>query len=156
MNKVNVVIKPTIIIENCESVNFPKLRSFLSDVSTLYPNFDSWLNFKVRRNIDLGTRSILLAYNSEHILGAALLKTHEDEKKISTFYVAPEYRDMGIGSKLMDKAISQLDSDKTFITVSNERQSELSPLLQSKGFELVQSIPNLYRQGSHEYFYKIK
>lgn len=151
MKMTNVVCKREVKIDLVEQVNFPLLKHFLSDVSFLYPNFDSWLNFKVRRNV----RSILIAHNGSELAGVSILKNTYDEKKISTFYVAPSFRGQLLGQALMTQSLQFLDSGETFITVSEERNSELFPLLNSNGFKLQRAVPNLYRTDKEEFFYSL-
>lgn len=156
MNIANVVSKSSPTIEHLKADNFTSLKILLSDVSYLYPNFTSWLNFKVRRNLSSNERSVLIAHNGDELIGVSILKKTQQEQKISTFFVAPNFRESGLGGLLMDHSLELLDSASTFITASQERNSDLSPLLKSKGFELKNRIPDLYRQGSTEFFYYLK
>ena len=48
-----------------------------------------------------------------------------------------------------------LDNPNTFITVCDERKSDLAPLLSSRGFTLERSIDGLYHSHSSEHFYKL-
>lgn len=151
MKMTNVVYKGEVKINLVEQVNFPLLKLFLKDVSFLYPNFDSWLNFKVRRN----GRSILIAHDGNELAGVSILKNDIDEKKISTFYVAPHFRGQLLGQELMTKSLQFLDSGETLITVSEERNSELFPLLNSNGFKLQKIVSNVYRTDKDELFYSL-
>jgi GNAT superfamily N-acetyltransferase len=155
MKQTNILTKYQVNYEITRDVNFAKLRTFLMDVSVLYPNFDAWLNFTFLRNLASGQRKIALAHNGNEIIGAALLKSDTFESKICTFYVDPAFRGMSIGSKLMDLSISTLDNPNTFITVCDQRKSELAPLLSSRGFTLERSIDGLYHSHSSEHFYKL-
>lgn len=155
MKRTNILTKYQVNYEITCHINFQKLRAFLVDVSGLYPNFDGWLNFKFCRNLASGQRKIALAHNGNEIIGAALLKSDTFESKICTFYVDPAFRGMNIGSKLMDLSISTLDNPNTFITVCDERKSELDPLLSSRGFTLEKSVGGLYHSRSFEHFYKL-
>ncbi|WP_273023477.1 GNAT family N-acetyltransferase [Rheinheimera sp.] len=151
MKMTNIVYKGEVKIDLVHQVNFPLLKHFLSDVSYLYPNFESWLNFKVRRN----SRSILLAHDGNTLAGVSILKNVDGEKKISTFYIAPQFRGQMLGQSLMTQSLQFLDSAETFITVSEERNRELVPLLNSNGFKLQKVVPNLYRDGKSELFYSL-
>lgn len=155
MKQTNILTKYQVNYEIAQEVNFAKLRTFLKDVSRLYPNFDAWLNFTFLRNLASGQRKIALAHNGNEIMGAALLKSDIFESKICTFYVDPAFRGMNIGSKLMDLSISTLDNPNTFITVCDQRKSELAPLLSSRGFTLERSVNGLYHSHSSEHFYKL-
>lgn len=151
----NVIIKPSVTFEVSSKVEFPRLYRFLADVEPFYPNFKLWFNFTFRRNARAGERQVVLAHNGYEIVGTALLKKSSTENKICTFYVSPKYRGERVGHDLMELAISRLNSNDTQITVSTERNAELSPLLRSKGFSIYQSVDGLYRQGSTEHFYQL-
>ena len=155
MKQTNILTSYQVNYEITQNINFTELKMFLNDVAGLYPNFDGWLNFTFRRNLTSGQRKIALAHNGNEIIGVALLKSDTFESKICTFYVDPAFRGMNIGSKLMDLSISTLDSPTTFITVCDERKSELAPLLSSRGFTLERSVGGLYHPHSFEHFYKL-
>lgn len=138
-----------------QNFDFIELNRLLNPVAPMYPNFDAWLNFKFRRNLALGQRQIALANYGCQLAGVALLKNDGIERKICTFYIAPNFRNMGVGSKLMDLAIETLNSSSSFITVSDERKNELAPLLSSRGFKCINSVHGLYRSGSFEHFYSL-
>lgn len=138
-----------------QDADFKSLKHLLQPVSPMYPNFDAWLNFTFRRSLTSGKRKIVTAYYGSELAGIALLKSDLSERKICTFYISESFRELGIGQKLLDVAIDTLDSSDSFITVSEERDSGLSPLLRSKGFKLVSSVPKLYRPDSTEHFYSL-
>ncbi|SFM58710.1 GNAT family N-acetyltransferase [Nitrosomonas communis] len=155
MKKANILTNQRVDYEIVKEINFSELRVFLRDVADLYPNFYIWLNFTFFRNLASEERKIALAHNGNDILGVALLKSDAFESKICTFYVDPAFRGMNIGGKLMDLSISALDDPDTFITVCDERKSELIPLLSSRGFTLERSVDGLYYPHSSEHFYKL-
>ena len=155
MKKANIVIKPSLEVAVCNDIKFSLLKELLLDVAPLYPTFNSWINFTFRRNLPSGERQILIAHDSNQIIGTALLKKTQQESKICTFYVVPSHRNQTVGDQLMDLALSTLDSSDTLITVPDERNERLSPFLISKGFSLSHSISNLYRKESTEHFYRL-
>ena len=155
MNKVNVIVKQRIDFDIYNSIELSHLNDTLKNVSPLYPNFDSWLNFSFRRNIPNGERSVLLATDGSNILGISLLKHSLNKNKICTFYIPEEFRGMNIGNELMSKSLSILDSENTIITVSNERIKELQPILSSHQFNLVNSKKSLYRSGVTEHIFSL-
>ena len=155
MTNTNILTKNRFSVEVTDKIRFPALKVLLGDVAPLYPNFDTWLNFTFRRSQQSGERKVVIAHDGSQLIGAALLKLNGDESKICTFFISPTYRDMSLGSELMDVALATLDRNDTFITVSSERKDELTPLLKSKGFTVSQSVDNLYRPGSTEYFFTL-
>lgn len=152
MINANVLTTTRIDYEVLQDVTYSQIASLLKEVSPLYPNFDAWLAFKFFRGLKSDGRKVAVAHDGDQILGAALLKTQE-ENKICTFYVLPEFRDLKIGSNLMSFALSTFGSESVSITVSDERLDELSPLLKSKGFELTSSHKDLYRTNISEHFF---
>ncbi|MCP8686083.1 GNAT family N-acetyltransferase [Marinobacterium sedimentorum] len=155
MTTTNILTKTSFSLEVTQDIGFPALRALLQDVAPLYPCFDAWLNFTFRRNMRMGERSVVIAHDGNQLMGAALLKLRREESKICTFFVKPAYRDMNIGTELMDAALATLDRNDTFITVSDDRKCELTPLLMSKGFSVSHSIDGLYRPSSTEYFFTL-
>lgn len=145
----------TFKVELIESITPEYLLKEFESISSLYPNFEGWLRFRFLGNIASGTRKLLVAYNGNNIFGYSLLKDDGKESKICTFFIPELYRGKGIGSELMKKSIETLGSKDILITVSDERQAELSPILNSRGFKLEKSIPDVYRKGTSEHFWKL-
>lgn len=155
MTIISALVKASLKYTVLENANFKALSHFLNAVSPMYPDFSIWWNFTFRRGLSSGQRKIVLAHYGDQIVGVALLKKNMHESKICTFYIAPDFREMGVGGELMDLALETLDSNNTFITVSDERQRQLAPLLSSRGFILVNSVDGLYRSKSSEHFYSL-
>lgn len=124
-------------------------------ISDLYPNFEGWLRFKFLGNIKSGSRKLLVAYKGNEIVGYSLLKQDSIESKICTFYIPEMYRGQGIGSALLGESLDTLKSKDTFITVSQERQEELAPLLVSNGFRIHSIVDEAYRNNAKEYFWRL-
>lgn len=125
-------------------------------ISDLYPNFEGWLRFRFLGNIKSGSRKLLVAYKGNEIVGYSLLKQDSLESKICTFYIPEMYRGQGIGSALMEESLDTLKSKDTFITVSQERQDELAPLLVAKGFSVHSEVNEMYRHNSKEYIWNLR
>jgi len=137
------------------NVDFMFIASHLSAVSHLYPGFKEWLYFKFKPEFLSGSRDILVAYDGNKIAGLSLLKFSSVEHKICTFYIMPEYRGLSIGHELMDRSLSLLCSRNVLISVSEEREVELSRVLKSFKFNLDRKIEGVYRSGVFESFYSI-
>lgn len=152
--KINSTAKLSHTSHTC--ANFKTVASQLKDVAPLYPHFKSWLYFTFKPGFERGLRSIISARIDGRLAGLALLKNDAIEKKICTFFVLPEFREQGIGSKLMKESLAFLDSSETFISVSEERDSELFPLLSSNGFRCSSRITGYYRKDKYESFYKLQ
>lgn len=149
--------KTNVIFEHLqpEELRFQVIAKSLSSVACYYPNFKNWLYFTFRKEMIEGKRSIIIARNGNSLAGLSLLKHSSSEKKICTFYITPDFRDAGIGHQLLNQSISYLGEEDIKITVAQERNSELYPLLKSKGFSLEKKIGGYYRNNIDEYFYSI-
>jgi ribosomal protein S18 acetylase RimI-like enzyme len=143
-------------LANINTINFLRLSRTLSDVSPHYPNFKEWLYFTFRKEMIQGLRTIAVARHQGVYAGFSLLKNASNEKKICTFYVLPSFRGMSIGSQLMDFSTTYLGNTDISITVSEERNPELYPLLRRKGFSLESRVKGYYRDNADEYFYSLK
>lgn len=129
-----------------------RMRSFLKPVSRLYPNFEAWLNFTFVRQMGQGKRQAIVAHDGNRILGCALLKVSADENKICTFFVDPDVREQGLADDIMRLSLERFD-DCPIISVSEERTSELQPLLKKHGFKIYSSIENIYWPHKAENFF---
>jgi len=150
--------KSKVIFEHIESENikFSDLAKSLSTVGAYYPSFKNWLYFTFRKEMIEGKRSIVIARTGNGIAGLSLLKNTLDEKKICTFYVSPSYRGIGVGHQLMDASTSYLGDKNIKITVAEERNPDIYPLLKSKGFSIEKKVSGYYRDNVDEYFYSLK
>lgn len=155
MNNIHVVSKPSVRTEQGNDINMTLLSDLLRNVAPLYPDFDVWFNFTFRRNLASGERRILIVHNGDELLGCSLLKNTPDEAKICTFYIHEEAREQGIGQQLMQQSLASLDNRETIITVSDDRQAELHPLLKSFDFRLTQVLTECYRQQHNEFVYSL-
>lgn len=123
--------------------------NYLSKLENEYPNFDKWFHHKVIPGIKVGLREILIAEINGEIAGLAIIKD-EEEKKICTLRVSPEYRRMGIGSHLLDLSMEELHTNKPLITVSEIHIEEFKKLLFSKSFRTTEIHVDKYKKGVSE------
>ena len=132
------------------------LRSFLSDLGNEYPFFLAWLD-KVFYELSVSDRRIIILSKEsdgfESILGVAILKNTQEERKICTLRVAEEYRRQGVGTALLEKSIKILGDSKPLITVSGLHMSSFGPFLKKNGFALKDKVKSIYRRGNYEYFF---
>ncbi|EHH0709562.1 GNAT family N-acetyltransferase [Vibrio vulnificus] len=153
----DVIIKPAFKFELVDSnFDMKKIVPALESVAPLYPEFNSWFKNKFLTNFYEGKRNILLAHNGDKLCGLSLLKTSPEENKICTFYVMPEFQGKALGSQLMEKSLEYFQGKEVLISVSNERLTELYPVLAAKGFVLDECVEHLYRYENIEHFFKTK
>lgn len=150
-----LISKPKFDFEILKSgdLHFSEVAAVLSDVGQYYPNFKEWLYFTFRSGMNSNERKILVAHDGGSMSGLALLKDTAGEKKICTFFILPEYRGQSLGMELMRRSLLELAERNIFITVAEERQKELSPILVASGFTLDSTLANHYRKERTEFFY---
>lgn len=115
-----------------------------------YPNFSLWFA-KVACQLNSTTRKMYVALDKGKIAGVLILKRDNEENKICTLRVSEHYRGQGIGSRLMNIAITELKTNKPLITVSGAHINEFSGILSKYGFELRQKCKDYYCKGDYEY-----
>ncbi|WP_415712720.1 GNAT family N-acetyltransferase [Maridesulfovibrio sp.] len=129
------------------------LKSLLGEVADGYPDFEQWFTNKVLPESRSGHRSVLLSTYKEKVVGLAILKKSFIEPKICTLIVDKNYRGNGLGSMLLDRSVSILNTPKPLITVPDFRMDSLAPLLESRGFVLNDMLNCYYRPRSVEFVF---
>lgn len=130
------------------------IRSVYSSLATLeqeYPDFKKWFFNSVVPELKDGRRNLFVACYDKEVAGILITKDSNEEKKICTLRVSPEYRNVGIGTQLMAVAISTLNTSRPLITVSDDHISEFIKLFNRFGFILNSIHVDYYRQGHIEY-----
>jgi GNAT superfamily N-acetyltransferase len=130
------------------SEQFPQL-------SELYPDLEDWLD-KKRVEILHGEAEAYVSSSFEGQSAGFALVTDKGSgvQKLSTLYVLPEYQGFGVGPRLLFDVINKAardGCDKLYVTVSEERRSELEPLLSHYGFHVEGVSGRRYRERSWEW-----
>ena len=76
-----------------------------------------------------------------------------NEKKLCHLSVMPPYKNKGYGIKLFKQSFMELETEKPFLTVSEEKLVEFKRIFEYFRFELTDVIDGYYRKGKKEYFY---
>lgn len=123
---------------------------------TIQESYDShftWLEKKFFANLRTGGRGYVFATSGMNLAGCSLLKNEEDEKKICCLFVDPEFRRLGIASKLIENSFEILQTEHPLITVSEQNLQQLIPLLKRYGFVHTSTKNSVYKPGVNEYYY---
>lgn len=125
----------------------------LSELEKEYPDFRHWFFEKVKKELELKARSrtIIIKRIASDIVGIAILKHTDTEKKICTLRVSEGFRRRGIGTSLMRESIETLKCPYPKITVSSLRFPEFSQLLKAFGFTLYKVYYGYYKKDDFEY-----
>ena len=90
-----------------QTKHIPLYREILNlthNAEQTYPGYFKWFHQTFLEGLKKKERMILIAQESQKVVGCILLKKTPDEKKICTFFVHPDFRKQGIGQKLIKAA----------------------------------------------------
>lgn len=130
------------------------VRAELTVPAMYYPDFSEWLN-KVVLELTAGMRSLILARCHHKIVGINILKHHEEEHKLCTFWVNPEFRRQHIASELLNETLSCFQGVAPIISIPQCTLADFEPLIEQRRFALIDVKRDLYRRGEGEYFFRI-
>lgn len=143
--------------------------NYVKDLEDSYPDFYKWYHNKVLKELKQknGRREILLSIstvkleseevNTKKIIsGIVVLKNYENEKKICTFRVIPDFYRTGLSSLLMDESMKFLKTKTPLITISENRVELFENILARYEFKLSQKLPDYYKKGLTEFVYNGK
>lgn len=146
----------------CEIMPHSKdtLNYLIQDIEALeylYPNIKSWYKNIFAQGLKNNEREVIFVREkSGAFAGFSLLKNTFDEKKICTFFILPEFRESGIGKKMLPIAMDLIGGKNVGITVSESVNSSLEPLLLKNSFTLDSEESGLYLPNSKELLYILK
>jgi len=127
------------------------LYNYIKEAKKYYPEFDAWYFLNVIPSLKNGTKKIITSCNENDLRGLAILKY--SEQKICHLSTMPPYKNKGYGIKLFKQSFMELETEKPFLTVSEEKLVEFKRIFEYFRFELTDVIDGYYRKGKKEYFY---
>jgi len=130
---------------------FSSIYDRLRSAEQFYPYFKNWYFEKVVPEILNNKRDILFEIRDNSVVGLSLVKF--EEKKLCTLKVFEEYQNKGFGLQLFEKSFEVLETDKPFLTVSEEKYLEFKKIFEHYNFELTDVKKGLYRNDKLEYFF---
>lgn len=126
----------------------PMLRS----LDAFYPGFEHWYVNTVAPGVVVGKDTMLVAMENHRMVGVALGKRTAQEVKLRCVRVLPEFQNTGLGLRLIDRMLDELECDKPHCTVAEEMLHSYSrAFIQRYGFELTGVDKGSYRPGRLEY-----
>lgn len=131
----------------------PKEREalkFLLPLSLEYPEILDWYLCKVVPGLRTGTRLLQTVERNGSIVGVGIAKL-EDEKKICTVRVSPEYVGRGVGVRVFDQLLKGLQTDMPCLTVSQTKLPAFQKIFDWYGFKLTGIVNGRYVPGVIEY-----
>jgi len=124
----------------------------IRDLDAFYPDFTDWWINKVIPGVVVNNDPMIVADDGSRIIGLACGKV--SEKKLRCLRVASEYKDRGIGIKLIERILPILGTDRPAASIPEERVHDFSRILVNRfDFKLDRVEKGLYRKGKLEYFF---
>jgi len=139
-------------IYDVEHTLFDNAYLHLEQSKIYYPDFKNWFYSKVVPGVISGKRKIIIETRNDNVAGIAIIKKH-NEIKLSTLKVSDSFKNSGLGLKLFEKCFTALNTEKPFLTVSEEKLPEFKRIFDYYGFKLTNIENNVYRHGKKEYYY---
>ena len=130
---------------------YQKIYSCLEDAKKYYPNFEKWYNEKVIPDLINFKRELIIERRNKNIVGISIIKL--EEKKLCTLKIIDTFQNRGLGLKLFEKSFEKLNTEKPFLTVSEEKLAEFKKIFNYYSFNLTSVHNSLYRDGKKEYFF---
>ena len=151
--------RPHALIRPFESSDVSELVRLLSVLPELYPGGDQWLQRRLAACLAGQASCIVVEDYMTHSLCAAAIVTPKSSRclKLSTFYVAQEYRLQGIGTLLLRTLIrtwQQQSLSEVYVTVAHHVEPEFRSLFKPAGFNRISLEKDRYGPGRHEAVWK--
>ena len=90
------------------------------------------------------TGEMIFYLDGFNIVGLAILKKDEVERKICTLLIAEEYRRKGYGKKIVEDAIAFLETSTPLITIPKKRIEEFSNIINAYNWQETNQTNDYY------------
>lgn len=114
-----------------------------------YPNYANWFLNKHIPGIYDGSRDTIIALYEEEIVGIANIKKNQ-EKKICTLYIKPNFRKNNFGIELTQHAIDELENDKPLITMPTISIPQFKNIIKRYDWKITDCVKDLYKADTNE------
>ena len=127
-------------------LEFYEITFFLNDS---YPGYKDWFSKQIIGCFK-NERTILYTKDNDKISGVIFLKKDNNESKICTLYVLPEYRKNDIATKLIEASFEYLGTSKPLATVNSSKLEMFSKIINKYDWKISKKIDNIYNDGETE------
>ena len=150
---------PYALIRPFKSSDKSELIRLLSVLPELYPGGDQWLQRRLTDSLAGQARCIVVEdYMTRSLCAVAIVTPKSSTSlKLSTFYVAQEYRLQGIGTLLLHALMrtwQQQPLSEVYVTVAHHIEPEFRNLFKPAGFNRIALEEDRYGPGRHEAVWK--
>lgn len=122
-----------------------------------YPEHCDHFYSKFVPSVFNGEREFIACYINKKIVAIAILKKSEHERKISTFYVKPDYQKQGIATELMEKCFKWLGTTKPLVTIADYKLEQFKGIIKKFDWHETQILEaGYYNDHSREHVFNGK
>ena len=111
-----------------------------------YQHLFEWYWSKAVPYVFLGKMDFFLALDGDTIIAVLIAQKEEQEKKICTLYVKPDYSRNGIASKLIESSFSYLETTVPIITFTDYKLPQFLPILKKYNWHIHEKIFKKYNK----------
>lgn len=129
-----------------------ELYNVTKELEIDYPNHYNWFHQKFCKELDGKVREIVFCLDDDIPVGVAFLKKSKEEKKICTIYVEKAYRSIGIGTQLLLKSFSFLNTTKPLITMPEYKVKDFDNIIKNYNWEKTEKIESCYSENDEIIF----
>ena len=145
-----------LLIRPAQLEDFLNIREFLLESSSLYPGIEFWWDKRVRPDLELGRRKVLVVDGGDDELEGLFIGKPGKSVKICTLRLRESIRNLGIGRALITEGLKHLlsnETDKFHVTISENAEEGCTAFFESIGFRQIAIEPSRYRSGVDEFVY---
>lgn len=132
------------------------VEEFLGQSDSLYPGITDWWKKRVIPGLENQSRLCKIVAVDGKIAALAIAKLHTKSSKLCTLRVAPEFRKLGLGQRLLRSTLGSLlaaNASKIHFTISEEIFHECGNFFTPYGFQLGHWRKGWYVRGMYEMAY---
>lgn len=149
------------LLKSGENKRFSKIVAesyMITDwISKDYPDHCDHFYSKYVPGIFDGEREIIACYINGKIAATVILKKDDEERKVCTLYVKPEYQRQGIATELLERSFEWLGTTRPLITIADYKLSQFESMIQKYGWvETAVLDEGYYNDHSREHVFNGK
>lgn len=143
----------TIISRITDPITALLSKPFIASLDQYYPDISNWYHYQIINKLDDSNCILLHAYQHDKLVGVSIGKAGA-ECKLRCVRVSKDIESSGLGIKLINQTLTEMESDKPIVTVSEELFHQYSRVFHHYyNFKIEQVQKGLYRRNKLEYIY---
>ena len=121
-------------------------------LNSTYPGYKEWFFGKQVKGCRTPSRNIIfIKSETGELAGISCLKKDEEEKKICTLFVNPDYRIHGIASLLLEESMKFLETTKPLVTFTKDKLDMFAKIIKKYEWQLTEIVEGIYNNGVREF-----